>query len=228
MDRRRIDSRMKCRRSHPLLALLRWVRRYPFASLVITWMCLLALGSLAAISLTILDAQRNAQASVADQMSFSSAATFVVPEVEIAPTFQPIVLVSAIALCCALVCWLWFRTPSSQDRANTKASAEQSNPFERPFPPKRTVQSPRAPSFEIKRAKVKAAIFQTDLVRSTQDRSEQEPPTPAQQSAANATNVQIAPVSVVPSQQSHPLDWNEPSLADHLDLRRRRSFSDWL
>lgn len=35
-------------------------------------------------------------------------------------------------------------------------------------------------------------------------------------------------VSVVPTAEDHPLDWNEPSLADSLDLRQRRPLSDWL
>jgi hypothetical protein len=33
---------------------------------------------------------------------------------------------------------------------------------------------------------------------------------------------------VIPVEQTHPLDWDEPSLADSLDLRQRRSLSDWL
>jgi hypothetical protein len=38
------------------------------------------------------------------------------------------------------------------------------------------------------------------------------------------------PVSVVllPESQSHPLDWEEPSLADNLDLRQQRPLSYWL
>jgi hypothetical protein len=36
------------------------------------------------------------------------------------------------------------------------------------------------------------------------------------------------PVTVVPPEQNHPLDWDEPSLADSLDLRQRRSISYWL
>jgi hypothetical protein len=35
-------------------------------------------------------------------------------------------------------------------------------------------------------------------------------------------------VMVVPSEQDHPLDWDEPSLADSLDLRQRRPLSHWL
>jgi hypothetical protein len=33
---------------------------------------------------------------------------------------------------------------------------------------------------------------------------------------------------VVPTEHDHPLDWDEPSLADSLDLRQRRPLSHWL
>jgi hypothetical protein len=35
-------------------------------------------------------------------------------------------------------------------------------------------------------------------------------------------------VTIIPKQQNHPLDWDEPSLADSLDLRQRRPLSHWL
>jgi hypothetical protein len=38
----------------------------------------------------------------------------------------------------------------------------------------------------------------------------------------------VTPVTVVPKQQNHPLDWDEPSLADSLDMRQRRPLSHWL
>ncbi len=38
----------------------------------------------------------------------------------------------------------------------------------------------------------------------------------------------ITSVTVVPKQQNHPLDWDEPSLADSLDMRQRRPLSHWL
>ncbi|MBD3885086.1 hypothetical protein IFO70_25475 [Phormidium tenue FACHB-886] len=47
-----------------------------------------------------------------------------------------------------------------------------------------------------------------------------EAPRPAQSFTAEA--------SVVPPEASHPLDWDEPSLADHLDLRQKQPLSRWL
>lgn len=38
----------------------------------------------------------------------------------------------------------------------------------------------------------------------------------------------VVETEVLPADQSHPLDWDEPSLADSLDLRQRRPLSDWL
>lgn len=35
-------------------------------------------------------------------------------------------------------------------------------------------------------------------------------------------------VTIVPSEENHPLDWGEASLADMLDLRKQRSLSSWL
>jgi len=36
------------------------------------------------------------------------------------------------------------------------------------------------------------------------------------------------PVAVVPSDENHPLDWGNASLADKLDIRKQRSVSSWL
>jgi hypothetical protein len=47
------------------------------------------------------------------------------------------------------------------------------------------------------------------------------------QSAEPHTQESVS-VTVVPKQQNHPLDWDEPSLADSLDLRQRRPLSHWL
>ncbi|UBF27765.1 hypothetical protein K9N68_07580 [Kovacikia minuta CCNUW1] len=36
------------------------------------------------------------------------------------------------------------------------------------------------------------------------------------------------PVTIVPPEENHPLDWGEASLADTLDLRKQRSLSSWM
>ncbi|MBF2025867.1 MAG: hypothetical protein IGS48_03755 [Oscillatoriales cyanobacterium C42_A2020_001] len=37
-----------------------------------------------------------------------------------------------------------------------------------------------------------------------------------------------APVTVVPADHVHPLDWHEPRLAESVDLRKRKSIKSWL
>jgi hypothetical protein len=44
----------------------------------------------------------------------------------------------------------------------------------------------------------------------------------------SSDTAQPSAVTVLPKQQNHPLDWDEPSLADSLDLRQRRPLSHWL
>lgn len=62
---------------------------------------------------------------------------------------------------------------------------------------------------------------------------EPETPDPFDTKSPDAASVRSTPssetsVTVVPKQQNHPLDWDEPSLADSLDLRQRRPLSHWL
>lgn len=49
-----------------------------------------------------------------------------------------------------------------------------------------------------------------------------------QRSESNSEQAVDRPVIVVSDQEHHPLDWDEPSLADHLDLRQKRPLSYWL
>lgn len=50
-------------------------------------------------------------------------------------------------------------------------------------------------------------------------------------STATRSNQESAPVpsvAIVPDSEDHPLDWDEPSLADNLDIRQQRPLSRWL
>jgi len=53
------------------------------------------------------------------------------------------------------------------------------------------------------------------------------PPQSQSEDSSNAAAL-VKSVMVVPKQQNHPLDWDEPSLADSLDMRQRRPLSHWL
>lgn len=45
---------------------------------------------------------------------------------------------------------------------------------------------------------------------------------------SDSSDVPTAASVVVPSGEQNPLDWDEPSLADNLDIRQRRPLSHWL
>jgi hypothetical protein len=60
-------------------------------------------------------------------------------------------------------------------------------------------------------------------------RSSATPDRPPQRSNSRSKSESTAVTPVVlPADQDHPLDWDEPSLADSLDLRQRRPLSYWL
>lgn len=48
------------------------------------------------------------------------------------------------------------------------------------------------------------------------------------QPSRSSSSVSKVPVTVVPADQVHPLDWNQPRLADKLDLRKRKSIQSLL
>ena len=52
------------------------------------------------------------------------------------------------------------------------------------------------------------------------------PPAPPRSLPQHSPHVKT--VTVIPAEASHPLDWQEESLADTMDIRKRRSLSSWL
>lgn len=50
----------------------------------------------------------------------------------------------------------------------------------------------------------------------------------SQASLKPARSIPQVPVTVVPADQVHPLDWGEARLADAVDLRRKKSLQSWL
>ena len=61
----------------------------------------------------------------------------------------------------------------------------------------------------------------------TDDQNSSAPPDRSQSDGLSSAPLSSS-VTVVPKQQNHPLDWDEPSLADSLDMRQRRPLSHWL
>ena len=51
---------------------------------------------------------------------------------------------------------------------------------------------------------------------------------PSSPSASGSSKVTEVPVTVVPADQVHPLDWPQPRLADAMDLRKRQSIQSLL
>lgn len=135
--------------------------------------------------------------------------------------------VGAIALSCAAGCFLlsqWFKPsapkrhilfetqsqPSKQVRStqdqlldqtkSTKLASELPAPIELSPPPQPPVTVHLPISFNI------ATVAQP----------------------ATASSAPTPEITVLPDEQTHPLDWDEPSLADSLDLRQHRPLSYWL
>lgn len=88
-----------------------------------------------------------------------------------------------------------------------------------------TLRSTGYQPIQRKTSRTKAAI----LPQSTETDSQDSPASlkPQPDGLSNAPLLGRS-VTVVPKQQNHPLDWDEPSLADSLDMRQRRPLSHWL
>jgi hypothetical protein len=99
------------------------------------------------------------------------------------------------------------------------------------FPPKLTAPEP-VPAFELSLpAQLEAPVYDGPLL--TADETDSEPldfeeASPVGSDDSEAVSVTAVSVTVIQEGQDHPLDWNEPSLADSLDLRQRRPLSYWL
>lgn len=110
----------------------------------------------------------------------------------------PLFALGTVALSCAIGCLLLSYRFSSR------------SPKEQPRLPSRPPRLPR-PSVEAQRQRAVSAVEAT--------------PSEARSTHAEASAVTVA---VISSHESHPLDWNEPSLADRLDIRQQRPLSRWL
>lgn len=54
------------------------------------------------------------------------------------------------------------------------------------------------------------------------------PPTLRKSPAKQKPEPVLKSVTVLPPEQNHPLDWAEPSIADAMDIRKRKSLSSWM
>lgn len=108
----------------------------------------------------------------------------------------------------------------SQSNAASPAATPSAQPILPPVIASTSSPKRQSPSFSI--AKPQPKPSSTTLIGATPQKA-----TPPSAWVDEAVSKQ-ASVSVVSADQSLPLDWDEPSLADHLDLRQRRPLSYWL
>jgi hypothetical protein len=130
-------------------------------------------------------------------------------------TAFPLSAGGAILLSCAAGCFLlsqWLKPDSSRRGTRRPRASQQSNQMQAPSP--HPLQVPATPQIQS----LPPAVQPSFVVLRPQPH-QQEPP------AKPAANVSV---TVMPADQDHPLDWDEPSLADSLDLRQRRPLSYWL
>lgn len=136
-------------------------------------------------------------------------------------------LFGAVALGCAVGSVLISRqierlgSQSSQTKLKQRVVASRSNPIAQRQPATATRRS--SPPMRRKKAAVAArrgsapaaTVWQTEPIRMRQ--------------AAYPTSVVIEPVvTVVPEDESHPLDWGEASLAEMMDIRKQKPLSSLL
>lgn len=156
---------------------------------------------------------------------------------------SPVFAIAAIMLSCAGGCFLfsqWLKPQSSRKRARRPIELTQSrSPQSSKSAPKRAEsenakelkQQPAHPfPTSLPPAKVTAFELSTPLHQPAQSTVNNEH---SDEPSSDAQPIQSEPaseavVTVVSDDQSHPLDWDEPSLADSLDLRQRRPLSYWL
>jgi hypothetical protein len=140
-------------------------------------------------------------------------------------TASPLSAGGALLLSCATGCLLlsqWLKPNTSRRVSRRSRSTRRAHQVPTQSPCQ--LQVPSSPAvLNLPEAKPQVqplplAAQSSFVLSNSQPRQQETSPTPA-------TEVSI---TIVPVDQSHPLDWDEPSLADSLDLRQRRPLSYWL
>lgn len=102
-------------------------------------------------------------------------------------------------------------------------------PFSRPQPVQRIASIPVELSLKDESRHVATPSFTVKQSRLTQTRTAEaqlnRKPSSRGEMPKSTRNV---PVTIVPEDQVHPLDWQAPRLADAVDLRRRKSMKSWM
>lgn len=154
---------------------------------------------------------------------------------------SPLAPVSVMILSCAAGCFLLSRCltrsvakpvrPMRSSQPSPQRKVTQPEPLimppavsSLPIPSLPVSPSPAIPAIPI----LPAPPAQTQLAELTVEPVVTVEPVALGPAEPPADAVPEVTVTVMPSDHSHPLDWDEPSLADSLDLRQRRPLSYWL
>jgi hypothetical protein len=201
------------------------IRRHPIASILSLWVILVGLGMLsthALVTLDVADGPANVPANGSDNMPADVPANGPVPAAAtpklasdipdpasdrlpdlrvVQPQQESSSLLSTgvIAVSCALGCLVL---------------SQLTRPYPQRTTPERSRSRSAALSLERHAAELQSGSESSDSNERYEAESHQE-----------AVDVKA---TLVPHDQQNPLDWDEPSLADSLDLRQRRPLSHWL
>jgi hypothetical protein len=176
------------------------VRRYPAASILGVWVTLVLLGGLSTAALINVNNSKAAKASQVPSVEPSLNSETLVTQPSPANPSQPGSLWLSFGAI-ALTCTVGCLVFFQTTRSTGYQPVRRKTQVKSSTP---------APLAEIDR--------QESLASSPRSQPE---------ASSNAPPL-VKSVTVVPKQQNHPLDWDEPSLADSLDMRQRRPLSHWL
>lgn len=193
---------------------LQLMRRYPLLWLLTAWLALVLLASLAIMAMVNLDASTpQPMASIAPLPTAISAPPRIsAPQVTLSPPAPPAL-----------------QAPLLPSEAPAPAAARQGKQQSLPWVSLAVIVlscaigcltflqclKPRHPN----QSRASASLTRSSRSSRTRVKSLTQP---------RKERTSKASVSVVPSKLDHPLDWDEPSLADNLDLRQKRPLSHWL
>jgi hypothetical protein len=211
---------------HQKAMLLRFVHRYPLVFWSGVWVTLLLMMGIAVTSLMSPEFTKNQAPAVKEEpVPIETIEPPIAPADPNQPTL-PVWSLAAIFTSCALGCLLISQRLRQQPQ---------------PQPQRKSPAVRKSPKRITKSANAKSALPGKTLAELPASYSPRKPVLPPSQTAQATTQKPQAkqpavPVSfsaqpivtVVPTEQSHPLDWEQSSLADDMDIRRRRPLSHWL
>lgn len=174
------------------------IQRYPLLFWGSLWLGLVSLTGFALVHLLSPESvQRTARQPGSSQ---AAPPTIAAPEWDTEPTGVPLWSLGTLVIGCAAGSWLLVHQ------------------FNKPEPPRKTGKKFSTSSTHRQ---------STSAIVAPSGSTQPKPSTPARtsQSAIVPTRMNYPLVTVVPAEESHPLDWGEAGLADMMDIRKQRSLA---